>query len=294
MISAVTRPDEGAADTSFEGLVLLAGDARELLGALRAAESPYPSVVQVADQVRRRIASGVFAPGASLPLRRVATDLGCRTDSLILAFQDLADDGIVEKLTNGRTRVRPDPNGTAEPGTGPDGRAGTPGIHSNRGRDRLIADWLRALVNAGAFLPGTVLPGRPRLARILVASDRPLRQAIHALVADGTLRFARGARPRVPDNAPWRTPRSRPSSQHPSRRTASTFALPPSGTSPPSWTAGGRPDAHHRAPNSTTTSTICTRPSTTWCTAPTTDPRHGRRRRERRSARPLDALRPWR
>ncbi len=60
-------------------------------------ESGVPLYQQVAQQVRRLIASGALAPGDRLPtVREMASDLTLNPNTVARAYQDLEREGVVE------------------------------------------------------------------------------------------------------------------------------------------------------------------------------------------------------
>ncbi|MGW2027878.1 GntR family transcriptional regulator [Streptomyces decoyicus] len=165
LIEAVTRARRPS-DTSYEGLTLLVNGARELFRALLSTAPPFLPVAEVGRRIDRQIAAGVYAPGTTLSKSEIADVLCVPVASVSLALSDLAHSGTIEAEANGRFRI-PHPDG--------DDRA------------RQLATWLRELVTAGVYPPGSVLPHRRELARVLVTSQEPLTEALCLLVEDGTL-----------------------------------------------------------------------------------------------------------
>ncbi|MGW7639526.1 GntR family transcriptional regulator [Streptomyces decoyicus] len=168
LIEAVTRPRRPS-DTSYEGLAFLVSGARELFRALLRTAPPFLPVAEVGRRIDRQIAAGVYAPGTTLSKSGIADVLCVPVDSVSLALSDLAHSGTIEAKANGRFRI-PHPDC--------DGRA------------RQLATWLRELVAAGVYPPGSVLPRCGELARVLVTSQEPLTEALCLLVEDGTLACA--------------------------------------------------------------------------------------------------------
>ncbi|WP_201304915.1 GntR family transcriptional regulator [Streptomyces sp. GS7] len=176
LIESAARPAQPAGCPSFLGLVELAGNARDLLRTLRDTEPPCVPVADVAARIAEAIEDGHYLTGAPLSPARIAADRQLPVDSVKLALLDLAERNVVELSAAGRARV-----------TGPGGTD----------RPRQIADWLRELVAAGAYAPGTALPMRQALARNLVSADPPIAAAIRLLIDDGTLTCYPGQRPIV-------------------------------------------------------------------------------------------------
>ncbi|WP_107068060.1 GntR family transcriptional regulator [Streptomyces sp. CT34] len=176
LINSVARPAQPEGCPSFPGLVELAGNARDLLRTLRDTEPPYVPVAEVAARIAEAIEGGHYLTGASLSPAKIAADRRLPVDSVKLALTDLAAKNVVELSATGRARV-------------------TSPVRTDRPQQ--IADWLRELVAAGAYPPGTPLPTRPLLARNLVSADPPIAAAIRLLIDDGTLTCYPGQRPIV-------------------------------------------------------------------------------------------------
>jgi GntR family transcriptional regulator len=55
-----------------------------------------PIYEQVADEIKASIARGELAPGAALPsVRRLAADLGVKTNTIAIAYRHLQSDGLI-------------------------------------------------------------------------------------------------------------------------------------------------------------------------------------------------------
>ena len=66
-----------------------------------------PVYRQIAERIRDQIATGVFGAGAKLPpIRTLAVQLGVNRDTVALAYEALADEGLVESLVGRGTFVR--------------------------------------------------------------------------------------------------------------------------------------------------------------------------------------------
>ncbi|MER5973657.1 GntR family transcriptional regulator [Streptomyces sp. NPDC002055] len=165
LIQAVERPEQ-ATQLTYEKLVLRVVSARELLRTLAETEPPFVPIVDVARQIEHRIKTGSYPAGTVLAPGRLAADLAFPLQSIHLALADLAERGVIEQQTNCRARV--------------------PGGDAND-RPRQIAQWLRALAEGGAFLPGTALPDRRELMRILITSQKPVTDALRILSEEGLL-----------------------------------------------------------------------------------------------------------
>ncbi|MFI1161264.1 GntR family transcriptional regulator [Streptomyces sioyaensis] len=176
LVRAVARPDQKVGNPSFTGLVELVGHTRELLRTLRNTEPSYVPVAEVAAQITEAVQNGTYLAGMSLSPGRIAADLGLPRASVQLALTDLAEENVVQLSGTGRARL-----------WGPG--------HTDRAQQ--IADWLRELIAAGAYPPGTQLPTRPMLARSFISAEYHVAAAIRILTADGTLICHPGQRPVV-------------------------------------------------------------------------------------------------
>src|SRR3990172_4951823 len=93
----------------------------EIAVAREGAGSGAPVYQQIADQVRSAIAAGTFAEGERLPtIRALAAKLGVHRDTVGLAYEALAADGVVEACVGrgtfvGGGRPRPAPPGPGAP-----------------------------------------------------------------------------------------------------------------------------------------------------------------------------------
>ena len=75
-----------------------------------------PVYEQVADQVRRLVASGDLEPGTALPsVRQLAGDLGVNLNTVARAYRQLEDEGFVRITGRSRAEVIA-PSGAARPG----------------------------------------------------------------------------------------------------------------------------------------------------------------------------------
>ncbi len=75
-----------------------------------------PVYRRIADAIREQIASGELGAGARLPpIRSLAGDLGVNRDTVALAYESLADEGLVESVVGRGTFVRGTPAAAGEP-----------------------------------------------------------------------------------------------------------------------------------------------------------------------------------
>jgi GntR family transcriptional regulator/MocR family aminotransferase len=73
----------------------------------RGARSAVPVYRQIAGQIRERVESGALAPGDRLPpIRELAHELGVNRDTVALAYEELAAEGVVESRVGRGTFVR--------------------------------------------------------------------------------------------------------------------------------------------------------------------------------------------
>ncbi|WP_433860174.1 GntR family transcriptional regulator [Streptomyces kronopolitis] len=165
LIKATARPEAPA--VSYEGLVVRAGYARELLRALAETLPPWVSIADVAEQIKKRITDGSYPPGAVLAPGRIAADLALPLPSIRLALSDLAAASVVEQKANRRVRV--------------------PGGDLRDDRPFQLAETVREFIRKGVFPPGVALPGRQELCRILVTTQPPLAVAMRTLFDEGLL-----------------------------------------------------------------------------------------------------------
>ncbi|MDJ1136281.1 GntR family transcriptional regulator [Streptomyces iconiensis] len=177
LMAAVVRP-EGRKDTSYEGLIVLTNNGRELLHALAETESPSPPVEQIARHIRNSLKNGTYPPGALLPVGRIATRLGAPHSSVRLALADLAASGTVEMHNEGRARV--------------------PGVDRHRNLPGQIAAWLRTLIASDVLPIGKRLPSRAELSRIVVTNAQPVNEALQILAGEQVIKFGPSLRPFVP------------------------------------------------------------------------------------------------
>lgn len=77
--------------------------------------SERPIYAQIADSVRSDVASGRIGPGASLPpAREVATGLGINVHTVLRAYQQLRDEGLIDLKRRRGAVVTPAAAGLAE------------------------------------------------------------------------------------------------------------------------------------------------------------------------------------
>ena len=70
------------------------------------AKSAVPIYVQVAEQIRQRIAAGVLVPGEQLPtVRRLATHLLINPNTVVRVYRDLEQEGLLETRRGSGTFV---------------------------------------------------------------------------------------------------------------------------------------------------------------------------------------------
>jgi 2-aminoadipate transaminase len=82
------------------------------------ARSGVPFYRQIAGQIRKRVESGSLAPGERLPpIRELAGSLGVNRDTVALAYEELAAEGLVESRVGRGTFVR----GARRPSVAPSG-----------------------------------------------------------------------------------------------------------------------------------------------------------------------------
>lgn len=69
--------------------------------------SPTPLYAQIADRVRIAVATGELAPGAALPsVRQLATQLRVNPATVVQAYRELEEVGVVESRQGAGTFVR--------------------------------------------------------------------------------------------------------------------------------------------------------------------------------------------
>lgn len=186
IIAGVQRPPAGAESVPDVGTLL--HSAWWLLNALLAAAARGPSVREIADRVRELITNGTYPPGSRIGIGRIAAEVGCPSAStrrVRLATRDLEAEGLVTFTPSDRVRV-----------------ADTREVDD---RPTQIAAWLRVLIQAGVYPPGSNLPPRPDLARGLVSPPPFVTRALHLLHDDSVITPSRkrGVRPTVQTTLPF-------------------------------------------------------------------------------------------
>lgn len=167
LIGAVRCPADGSiASVTYEGLLVLVGQARDLLRALIETEQPCVPVAEVARRITYLIDSGTYPPGSAPFAGHIAADLNIPAARVHLALQDLAEAKLISLGVNGRPRI---------PG----------GVESDR--PQRIAEWLTTLIANGVYPPRTFLPIRTDVARSLVSSEPNVRAALRLMADEGTL-----------------------------------------------------------------------------------------------------------
>ena len=82
----------------------------------KAAGRSAPVYRQIADQIRRAVVAGALVRGDRLPtIRGLATELGVNRDTVSLAYETLAQDGVIESTVGRGTFVTGESAGEAEP-----------------------------------------------------------------------------------------------------------------------------------------------------------------------------------
>ncbi|MEU9746651.1 hypothetical protein [Streptomyces niveus] len=188
LIGAVRCPADGSiAGATYEGLLVLVGQARDLLRALIETEQPCVPVAEVARRITHLIDSGAYPPGSAPFAGNIAADLNIPAPRVQLALQDLAEARTVSLGVNGRPRI---------PG----------GDDSNR--PERIAEWMTTLIADGVYPPRTFLPVRTEVARSLVSSGPNVRAALRLMADERTLAILPKGTPVVRPDLPFplRTP----------------------------------------------------------------------------------------
>ncbi|MFJ2629201.1 GntR family transcriptional regulator [Streptomyces sp. NPDC087532] len=142
--------------------------------------SPADAVVTA---IQDLITDGHYVPGTRLTLTELHGFTGYSSAELRPALEQLARAGLVHD----RWRVI-------------DHRPSDHAVHRTR-------SLLAAMIEHGAYPPGTELPLRTGLAKLLLTNAATVSRALHLLAADGVLHLPGNLRPRVP--APARSAPSR-------------------------------------------------------------------------------------
>ncbi|MET9553619.1 hypothetical protein [Streptomyces sp. NPDC006645] len=183
LIGAVQSPSGGGiAGATYEGLLVLVGQARDLLRALIETEQPCVPVAEVARRITRLIESGTYPPGSAPFAGNIAADLNIPAARVHLALQDLAEARTISLGVSGRPRI---------PGGG------------ESHRPRRIAEWLTSLIANGVYPTRTFLPVRTNLVRSLVSSGPNVRAALHLMADEGTLTLLPKGAPVVRPDLPF-------------------------------------------------------------------------------------------
>ncbi|MFI5752337.1 GntR family transcriptional regulator [Streptomyces sp. NPDC051644] len=133
--------------------------------------SPADAVVTA---IQDRITDGHYVPGTRLTLTELHGVTGYSSAELRPALEQLARTGLV----HGRWRVV-------------DHRPSDHTVHRTR-------SLLAAMIEHRAYPPGTELPLRTSLAKLLLTNAATVSGALHLLAADGVLHLPGNLRPRVP------------------------------------------------------------------------------------------------
>lgn len=183
LIGAVQCPAGGSiAGATYEGLLVLVGQARDLLRTLIETEQPCVPVAEVARRITHLIESGTYPPGSAPFAGNIATDLNVPAQRVQLALQDLAEARAISLGVNGRPRI---------PG----------GVECDR--PRRIAEWMTALIADGVYPPRTCLPFRNEVTRSLVSSGPNVKAALRLMADEGTLAILPKGTPVVRPDLPF-------------------------------------------------------------------------------------------
>lgn len=183
LIGAVRPPADGSiTGATYEGLLVLVGQARDLLRVLIETEQPCVPVAEVARRITALIDSGTYPAGSAPYAGKIAADLNIPAPRVQLALQDLAEAGTVSLGANGRPWIS-------------DG-----GVSD---RPQWIAQWLTALIADGVYPPRSFLPVRPELTRSLVSSGPHVKTALRLMADEGTLALLPKGSPVVRPDLPF-------------------------------------------------------------------------------------------
>ncbi|MFB8086919.1 GntR family transcriptional regulator [Streptomyces sp. NPDC055992] len=177
IVSGVRRPPQGESDSDVG---TLAHAVSRLLHALAAAAQPGPSVAEIVERTRQSVATGAYPPGRLLTLKRVAADAHCPAaclDRVRLAVRDLEADGLITLSPSNQVRIAARDEATDRP--------------------EEIAAWLRTLIQAGVYPPGSALPTRPALCRAMVSPQSSVAGALALLHDRGVVHNRAGVRTAV-------------------------------------------------------------------------------------------------
>jgi len=138
--------------------------------------APRGTYRQIANDLRRRIRSGEFAPGEMVPSElALVKQLGVSRGTVRAALALLADDGLIELVPGQGRRVVGDRT-SAEPTTAYE----------------RIAAALRHRLEAGEFRPGDPLPSEAELVAEYGVSRNTARRAYQHLAAAGAVVIRHG------------------------------------------------------------------------------------------------------
>lgn len=167
------------------------------------ARIPYMAtqINTVANEIKRRIMSGVYAPGERLLEVQLARDLNVSRTPIRLAFEELTEDGLLERLPTRGFKVRAfnsddleqaiDVRGTLE------GMAAR--IVAERGADENCARMLQECLDAGdALLEEAIAAGRQIDARKWMAINAKFHRALIDGAGNRTLEGAIAYASKIP------------------------------------------------------------------------------------------------
>lgn len=137
----------------------------------------WGAYTQIAETVRQRIGSGIYAPGSRLPSEKaLGEEFGVVRNTIRRALADLEADGLIRVLPGmGRVVVEA---GTAEAPAVP--------------QYRYIASELRARIEAGDLAPGDSLPSEAGIVASYGVSRGTARQALADLEGAGLVESVHG------------------------------------------------------------------------------------------------------
>jgi DNA-binding GntR family transcriptional regulator len=137
---------------------------------------------EIAATLRERVASGEYAPGASLPSEAaLCAEFGVVRNTVRRALAELEQEGLIE-TSPGRGRVVRTPG--EESTSSAEGRA--------LARYRRISADLRAAIESGELQPGDVLPSEAALVERYGVSRGTARQALADLEGAGLIESKHG------------------------------------------------------------------------------------------------------